>query len=100
MKLNESSGSSSRDLLGVLDCLIVAVQLAVEDAQRGMGQGVVGLVGYKGLQPADRLLQLPLLLQFDRLVIPLFDGRHEELTPRFVETAANIQSNGRGRIRE
>jgi hypothetical protein len=75
---------------------IVAAQFAVEDAQSGMGQGIVGLVGNEALQLADGLLQFALLLQFDRLVIPLFDSRHSTLAPRFVETAVKPQSNGRG----
>ena len=59
MKLKESSGLKLADLLGVLDGFVVAAQLAVEDAQRGMAQGVIGVIGDQGRQFADRLLQLP-----------------------------------------
>ena len=55
-KQNGSFGFEFAGSPGVLDGLVGIVESSVEDAQRGVRQGVVGSLFDKGLQGVDGLL--------------------------------------------
>ena len=83
--------SKLRDFDGIYDHSVGVVDLCI----RGVGKGVVGLVGGFRVSPGDVIDPLPLGLEGDSFLVPVVDGRGDSVHRHDV-----VHQRGRNSCRE